>query len=49
MVGEHPVIQHFVPVVQLLHVHVLRQVVALPEHLPVGALGLLIERQYRRG
>ena len=48
MIGEHAVIQHFVPVVQLLQVHVLGQVVALPEHLLVGALGLLIKRLHGR-
>ncbi len=48
MIGEHAVIEHLVPVVQLLHVHVLRKVIALPEHLLVGALGLLIKRQHGR-
>jgi hypothetical protein len=38
VVGQHPAIQHLVPVVQLLHIDVLRKIIALPEHLLVGAL-----------
>ena len=47
MVLQHLVVQHLVAVVQLFQVDVLGQVAALRLQLPVGTLGLLLQRENR--
>jgi hypothetical protein len=48
VVKEHLEVQHLVAVVQLLHVHVLRQVTVLRLELLIGAFRLLIEAENAR-
>ena len=47
VIQQHPVVQHFVPVVQLFHVHVLGQVIPLRLQLLPGPPGLFLQGQDR--